>query len=359
MRKKRVGIAGIDHYHTTGWVDSLQAFDDRLEVVALYDSDPSRGATLAPSYYDPHLSAKLDERYRSVPFVTDLDELIDRHAIDIALVTLPNAVAPGAIAKLASAGIHLLVDKPAAANAPAAEAAFAVAKERGVRVATGLIRRYGRGWQHAKAMLDSGRAGKILSTEAVFNTSSPFVRDPANPIFRREMQGGGILLWLGVHDIDQLLWLTGERIVEVQAMAGQVNDSGIDVEDAISVTVRYEGGAIGTVHCAYVLPRTLSDGYLALRGSKGSVQVTFNGAVKWIGAGTPSDPVLEETLTYANYPAPGYGALAAAVIEDLLGAIDEDRETLANSDDLVAALRVIDAAYASAKSGERVTIDWN
>ncbi|CAN5777851.1 hypothetical protein BH20CHL4_BH20CHL4_08360 [soil metagenome] len=64
-------------------------------------------------------------------------------------------------------------------------------------------------------------------------------------------------------------------------------------------------------------------------------------------------------MTYANYPAPGYGALAAAVIEDLLGAIDEDRETLANSDDLVAALRVIDAAYASAKSGERVTIDWN
>ena len=33
-----------------------------------------------------------------------------------------------------------------------------------------------------------------------------------------DLQGGGILIWLGVHEIDQLLWMTGERIVEVQAI---------------------------------------------------------------------------------------------------------------------------------------------
>ncbi|MEZ4531836.1 MAG: hypothetical protein R2855_12545 [Thermomicrobiales bacterium] len=48
-----------------------------------------------------------------------------------------------------------------------------------VKVATGLLRRYGRGWQYAHQML-GGRPGRLLSTESVFNTSSPFVRDPAN-----------------------------------------------------------------------------------------------------------------------------------------------------------------------------------
>jgi predicted dehydrogenase len=359
MTRYRVAIVGVEHYHTTGWVDSLGLFDDRLEVVAIYDSDPAMGERLAPTYFDPNLSAKLDERYREVPFATDLDALIDSHEIDIALVTLPNIRAPEAMARLASAGIHMLVDKPGGANAAAVGRAVKVARDHHVKIATGLIRRYGRGWQHAKAMLQSGRAGRLLSTEAVFNTSSPFVRDPDNHIFRRELQGGGILLWLGVHDVDQLLWLSGERIVEVQAMAAQVNHAGIDVEDAISVSVRYERGALGTIHCAYVLPRTRSEGYLAVRGTQGSVRIELGGAVQWIGGGTALDPVVEETLSYTNYAVPGYGAMAPAAIEDLLNAIEGDRQPLANGEDLVAALKVIGAAYESAESGRRVSVEWD
>jgi len=116
---------------------------------------------------------------------------------------------------------------------------------------------------------------------------------------------------------------------------------------------------LGTIHYAYVLPRTQSDGYLAVRGSQGSVSIAFNGTVKWTGGGTALDPVLEETLTYTSYTVPGYGAMAPAAIEDLLAAIEEDREPLANGDDLVAALRVIDAAYQSAETGTRVMVDWS
>ena len=46
-----------------------------------------------------------------------LDRLIAGHALDIALVTMPNADAPAAIARLAEAGVHLIVDKPAARSA--------------------------------------------------------------------------------------------------------------------------------------------------------------------------------------------------------------------------------------------------
>ena len=42
-------IIGLNHYHVTGWVKSLELFRDRLEIVALYDPDPARGATLAPT----------------------------------------------------------------------------------------------------------------------------------------------------------------------------------------------------------------------------------------------------------------------------------------------------------------------
>lgn len=358
MIKRRVGIVGLEHYHVTGWVESLELFSNQLEIVALYDPDPALGETLAPTYFDPFLSPRLDERYRALPFLTDLDQLIAEHALDLALVTLPNVAAPAAIVKLAAAGVHMLVDKPGAANAPAAIEAFAVARQHGVKVATGLLRRYGRGWQQAREMLRQGRAGELLSTEVVFNTSSPAVRDPANHLFRRDLQGGGILLWLGIHDIDQLLWLTGERIVAVQAMSTSGARAGIDVEDTTSVSLAYANGAIGTLHCACVLPRSVSEGYLAVRGTSGSVSVAFDGSVHWIGSGSARDPVIEEELTYTNWAVPGYGAMAPALIDDLLGAIEEDREPLANGDALIAALRVIDAAYESAATGERVAVNW-
>src|SRR3954467_14965736 len=116
-RHVRVGVVGLAHYHVTGWVETLEGFADELEIVALYDPDPERGRTLAPPHYDPSLRSSLGSRYRDVAFETELDDLIARHRLDIALVTLPNADAPAAIGRLAHAGIHLLVDKPAARTA--------------------------------------------------------------------------------------------------------------------------------------------------------------------------------------------------------------------------------------------------
>jgi predicted dehydrogenase len=359
MPKRRVALVGLDHYHTTGWVESLELFPDELEIVAIYEPDETLWEGLAPRYYDPHLSPRLHERHLDTPFVSELDALIREYRPEIALVTLPNVAAPAAVETLANAGVHMLVDKPGAPNRQEAKRAFGVARNRNVKVATGLLRRYGRGWQYSHQLCREGRPGRLLTTETVFNTSSPFVRDPENHLFSKDLQGGGILLWLGIHEIDQLLWLTGERIVEVQALAGQVNEAGMDVEDAISVSLRYESGAIGTLHCAYVLPRTMSQGYLAIRGTRGSVSVQFDGSVKWIGPGDRDDPVREETLSYHSATLPGYGSMAPAVIRDLFSAIDEDRQPLANGDALVAALGVVDAAYEAAATGKRVTVDWS
>jgi predicted dehydrogenase len=357
LTKLRVAIVGLDHYHVTGWVESLEQFADRLEIVALYDPNPEVGERLAPFYHDPGLSPALAAAYRALPFETDLAALIDRHRPDLALVTLPNAAAPAAIAQLARPGVHLLVDKPAARTAGEAATAFAAARAAGVKVAVGLTKRYGRGWQDARAMVASGRLGRLFAAEAIMVTSSVRVRDPRNPLFSRAISGGGVLHWLGVHDVDLLLWLSGERVVEVQAMAGTVNGEAIDVEDAISVALRFAGGAIATVHYAYALPRPGYDGYVALRGSGGSVKLTPEGRLTWLGPGSTEDPLVAQETTYTTAKVPGYGAGGLAIIDDLLGAIAEDRDPLATGEDLVRALRVIEAAYRSAESGTRVRVE--
>jgi len=53
------------------------------------------------------------------------------------------------------------------------------------------------------------------------------------------------------------------------------------------------------------------------------------------------------------------GAAGAAIVADLLDAIAHDREPLATGTNARDALRVVDAAYASARTGARVDIDMD
>ena len=354
-RRLRVGVVGLAHYHVTGWVETLEGFGDELEIVALYDPDPERGRTLAPPHHDPSLRPALGDVYRQVPFETDLDGLIDRHDLDIALVTLPNADAPAAVARLASAGIHLLVDKPAARTAGELRDAAAAVDAAGVRCVVGLTRRYAPAARAARELVACGGLGRLIAAEAVFATSSVAVRDPANALFDPASSGGGILSWLGVHDIDALLWLSGESIVEVSAMTAAVGHPALAVEDVASVAVRFAGGAVGTIAHAYALPARGYRGGLALRGLDASVELGLGDDLVVLTRG--HDGMLhEERREFAEPTVAGYGAGGRAAVVDLIGAIRERRATEAPIDALVRALEVIDAAYESARSSRHVRL---
>ncbi len=88
--------------------------------MGLYDPNPAVGARPPPRFVDPSLRPRIGERYRGLCVETDLAALIDHHALDLALITLPDRYAPAAIVQLARSGIHSVVDKPAALDAAAA-----------------------------------------------------------------------------------------------------------------------------------------------------------------------------------------------------------------------------------------------
>ncbi len=267
---------------------------------------------------------------------------------------LPNRDAPAAIERLAAAHVHMLIDKPAGRDAAEVRQAFAAVARSGVRAAVGLTRHFDPAWREAREMVAAGRLGRLLSAEAIFVTSSVRVRDPANHLFDPERSGHGILLWLGIHDVDGLLWLAGERIVEVLAAIANVGGEAIGVEDAAAVTLRFERGALGTIYLANALPRPAGDGYVAVRGTSGSLKLTPDGALTWLGAGTREDPVEFEERRFDVPDTGGYGAAAALQIRDLLDAIRTGREPTVTGADLLPALEVIDAAYASARLGRAV-----
>lgn len=354
VRRHRVAVVGLDHYHVAGWVETLELFPDRLEIVALYDPDAERARTLRPRYSDPGLVQALKPGYRALPVENDLDDLVRRHHPDLAIVMLPNRDAPAAIARLGGAGVHLLVDKPAALTADAARDAFAAARAGGARVVVGLTRRYAAAWRTARTAIASGVLGTLLGAEAVFAASTVAVRGPDNPLFDAALMGGGILSWLGIHDLDALLWLTGEPVVEVAAMTARMGHPGLEVEDVASVSLRFASGAIATLAHSFSLPARGYRGGMALRGTAASLELPPDGSLVTV-LPDPASPFLrEDRLTFPEDRVPGYGAGGRDAVADLLAAIEEGRDPVVTGDDLVRALELVDAAYRSAASGSTV-----
>jgi predicted dehydrogenase len=140
-------------------------------------------------------------------------------------------------------------------------------------------------------------------------------------------------------------------------MAATRSSDAIDVEDTISIQFRLAGGAVGTMHFAYALPRPGGVGYMALRGSKSSVSIDAGGTTEWIGPGSIADPTRVETMSSEVPRLPGYGSAGALIVSDMLDAIANDRDPLATGENARDALRVVDAAYASASTSRAVSID--
>ena len=220
----------------------------------------------------------------------------------------------------------------------------------------GLTRRYSPAARLGRELVASGRLGRLIDRRGRssrrhrwwFGTRPTRCSTP-------DGAGGGILSWLGIHDLDCLLWLTAEPVVEVSAMTGRLGVPDLAVEDVASVALRFDGGAVATVHHAYALPARGYRSRLALRGLDASIELGLDDEIVLLTAG--DDGFVHEERTSFDVPAArGYGASGRAAVRDLLDAIREGREPVANGDALVQALELIDAAYESARTGRHVRL---
>src|SRR5439155_7693144 len=114
----------------------------------------------------------------------------------------------------------------------------------------------------AKEWIDAGLIGKVVGLQVFGLSDKPASywqggysgRAPSDWRTQREKSGGGILVMNLVYTINDLRQITGLRPVRVFAEWDTFNTPGIDVEDYIAVTVRYDNGAIGTYLAGSAVP---------------------------------------------------------------------------------------------------------
>jgi myo-inositol 2-dehydrogenase/D-chiro-inositol 1-dehydrogenase len=172
--------------------------------------------------------------------------LLDAGSLDGVLIAAPTDQHGGIIAEVAARGVPILCEKPCGLTAAVARASAATAAELDVPLQVAYWRRFVPGLQELHDRIAAGSLGAIHLV-----TCYQWDCEPPPLAFRAH--SGGIAIDMGVHEFDQLRWLTGQDIETVAAVSVPGPD-GVDDVDSAQVVVSLSGGATGFVSLGRYYP---------------------------------------------------------------------------------------------------------
>jgi 2-desacetyl-2-hydroxyethyl bacteriochlorophyllide A dehydrogenase len=182
------------------------------------------------------------------------DALVDMREVDAVLVAVPHHLHAALAIQAANAGKHVIVEKPAANTLAGAAEIASAAEDAQVVLSFCFPHRYQPHIQEAKRLVGSGALGeftgmliKILSKKPEGYWYGGFSgRAASDWRASKEKAGGGFLIMNVCHYFDMVRYLIG---VEAELISAYLEEpqGGRDVENAVSVAVRYENAAIGTI----------------------------------------------------------------------------------------------------------------
>jgi myo-inositol 2-dehydrogenase / D-chiro-inositol 1-dehydrogenase len=175
---------------------------------------------------------------RGVAGYADLDAALDAGGFNAVLVAAPTDLHAELVERIADAGLPVLCEKPCGLTAAEARAAAQAAQRAGVALQIGYWRRFVPELVELRARIAAGELGTVTLVSCW-----QWDRDPPTPAFRA--RSGGIAIDMGVHELDQLRWLTGEEIEDLAALPGAGGRA--EDPDAAAVVARLSGGVLGVI----------------------------------------------------------------------------------------------------------------
>jgi predicted dehydrogenase len=331
------------------YLETLEALDD-VRGIVLVDPDQTGAGS----------STKVIAR------CADLASAVRRDDVTHVLVALPNDQTPAALVQGIQAGKAVMTEKPGARSAAEFHPVVHALQQHPVPFAIAYLNRWAPPIRQVRDLYSAGAIGRLTSVEIRMVTTQVGMRDPSMWLFDKQAAGGGVLAWLACHWLDALHYVTGDKIVRVQAEQATTSNEPIDVEDTAAVAFRTAGGAVGSLHAGYLLA-VGNAGYraaghdiaLILRGTLGAIYYTGgrNQAPLLLESVAPEwRAAPRRTYEFAPSPSPGYGGQAGLDFFRAFLTAAPGQPTPADATDALRVLEVLDAIYAAAASGRAVNV---
>jgi predicted dehydrogenase len=209
----------------------LVAATDGLRLTAVVTNDPAKREALATE----HPGARAVDR---------LDQALDD--ADLVVVASPNRFHVELAAQAIDAGRHVVVDKPLAVTAQQARALDRRARERGVVLAAFHNRRWDDDFLTLRREVVQGRLGELVTLISRFDRWRPQIKEGAWRERADPADGGGLLLDLGSHLVDQAIQLLGP-VARVFAEIESTRPNA-QVEDEVFLSLLHDTGVRSHLH---------------------------------------------------------------------------------------------------------------
>ncbi len=337
MARLRIGVIGLGMAvkpHALSLID----LKNEVEVAGAFSPSRERRAAFAETY--------------GLPVVESAQTIFDDPTTDAVMLLTPPNTHLELVRGAATAGKHILLEKPLEITPERANELVDIAEKASVRLGIVLQLRFRKTIEVVSRLIAEGRLGEIVSVSVRLNNWRPqsYYDEPGRGTKARD--GGGVLLTQAIHTIDQMIALVGLP-VEVTGYAVTSRVHRMETEDLVHTAMRFENGAIGIFSATTAAYPGFPDG-IDILGTKGSARIDgqgarlafVDGAEEVISDGTAGDGAGANPMAFSHHN-------HRAVLADFVAAIRDGRDPKVSGREALNAHRLIDAVLKAAESGKR------
>ena len=298
MSRLRAGIIGlgVGEQHIAGYREHPEA-----EVAAICDFDPGRLAEVAARH--PELRAA------EAP-----EAILDDPEIDVVSICSYDQFHFEQVQRALANGKHVFCEKPLCMHEEEARGiADSLRANPGLRLSSNLPLRRSPRFVELRETIERGELGRLYYLEGDYDYGRLWKITEG---WRGDVDGYSVVLGGAVHVIDLLLWLTGDRVVEVAGAAGnRIASAGTKfASDDLAVAVlQLESGAVAKIGANFGCVHPHFHG-IRIYGTDGTFVNGLPDATIW----RRDDAEYASTPVSTAYPGMSKGVLLNGFVEAIL-----------------------------------------
>ncbi len=298
---------------------------------------------------------------------TDYRDMLQKAPIDAVIVAVPNFLHHEVSLAALKAGKHVLCEKPMAISTQYAEQMVQAARQNNKLLSIGFVCRYAKSSELTRSMVAAGDLGKVYYAKAV-KTRRKGIPGWGSWFTQKKVAGGGSVFDIGVHALDLTWYVMGcPQPISVSGFTqaafgpqkkglgewGTPNfNSSFDVEDMGIGFIRFANGAVINLETSWAL-HTDDEDYINIMGDKAGVKLAPLGKDLRIYSEVDGDLVNSTRVTDAGT----MDSIFLGQMRNFVSAITEGTPLRAPAEHGLVVTRMLEAIYASAKSGREVRLD--
>ncbi len=333
-KKDRLGVAlvGLGYYSTDLLAPALQQTTN-CYLAGIVTGTPSKAEAWKKKY---NIADKNIYNYGT------FDQIANNVDIDVVYVVLPPSMHKEYVIRAAKAGKHVWCEKPMAITVDECQAMINACSDNRKTLAIGYRLHHDPNTQEYTNIINKKLLGNVLKASC----GAGYVENRTNHWKQNKSMGGGVLYDMGVYAIQGARLGTGmEPVAIVSAKTSttrpEIYKNGLD--ETVVASLEFPGGVIADIKTSF----GENINYLDVTCEKGVIKVAPYQAYAGVKAISP--------LGEINHPYQVPWQQAKQMDDDALSIV-QGKPMLVPGEEGLRDIRIVEAIYQSAGTGQRVTV---